>query len=162
MWQYSERVAVYEPGRQLSPDNKSASASTLDFPCSRLWEMNVCCLSHLWYFVICVYICVCVCVYVCMYSIFVIGVPRWLSDKESACHGGRHKRLRLDPWVRKIPWNRKWQPAPVFLPGKFHGQRSLVAIVHGVAKSQTQLNSWTQQHIYVIAAQMDQDSWILW
>jgi len=25
----------------------------------------------------------------------------------------------------KIPWNRKWQPAPVFLPGKFHGQRSL-------------------------------------
>ena len=33
-------------------------------------------------------------------------------------------------WVRslvgKIPWNRKWQPTPVFLPGKFHGQRSLV------------------------------------
>ena len=30
------------------------------------------------------------------------------------------------PWVRKIPWRRKWQPAPVFLPGKSHGQRSLV------------------------------------
>ena len=28
-------------------------------------------------------------------------------------------------WVRKIPCNRKWQPTPVFLPGKFHGQRSL-------------------------------------
>ena len=28
-------------------------------------------------------------------------------------------------WVRKIPWRRKWQPTPVFLPGKPHGQRSL-------------------------------------
>ena len=31
----------------------------------------------------------------------------------------------FDPWVRKIPWSRKWQPTPVFLPGEFHGQRSL-------------------------------------
>ena len=30
-----------------------------------------------------------------------------------------------DPWVRKIPWRRKWQPTPVFLPGEVHGQRSL-------------------------------------
>ena len=29
------------------------------------------------------------------------------------------------PWVRKIPWRRKWQPTPVFLPGKFQGHRSL-------------------------------------
>ena len=35
------------------------------------------------------------------------------------------RRPRFSCWVRKIPWNRKWQPAPVFLPGKFHGQRSL-------------------------------------
>ena len=28
-------------------------------------------------------------------------------------------------WVGKRPWKRKWQPTPVFLPGKFHGQRSL-------------------------------------
>ena len=32
-------------------------------------------------------------------------------------------RFRLDPWVRKMPWRRKWQPTPVFFPGKFHGQR---------------------------------------
>ena len=32
---------------------------------------------------------------------------------------------KFDPWVRKIPWNRKWQPIPVFLPGRFHGERSL-------------------------------------
>ena len=38
----------------------------------------------------------------------------------------RHQRSGLDPWVRKIPWRRKWQPTPVFLPGKYHGQRSLM------------------------------------
>ena len=32
----------------------------------------------------------------------------------------------FDPWVRKIPWRRAWQPTPVFLPGESHGQRSLV------------------------------------
>ena len=32
---------------------------------------------------------------------------------------------RFNPWVRKIPWRKKWQPTPVFLPGKFHGKRSL-------------------------------------
>ena len=33
----------------------------------------------------------------------------------------------FDTWVRKIPWRRKWQPTPVFLPGESHGQRSLVS-----------------------------------
>ena len=32
----------------------------------------------------------------------------------------------IDPWVGKIPWRRKWKPTSVFLPGKSHGQRSLV------------------------------------
>ena len=32
----------------------------------------------------------------------------------------------FDPWVGKVPWSRKWQSTPVFLPGKFHGQRSLM------------------------------------
>ena len=32
-----------------------------------------------------------------------------------------------DPWIKKIPWRREWQPTPMFLPGEFHGQRSLVA-----------------------------------
>ena len=35
-------------------------------------------------------------------------------------------RLRFDPWVGKTPWRREWQPTPVFLSGKSHGQRSLV------------------------------------
>ena len=36
-----------------------------------------------------------------------------------------NKRHRFDPWVRKVPWRRAWQPTPVFLPGESHGQRSL-------------------------------------
>ena len=34
--------------------------------------------------------------------------------------------VRFDPWVEKIPWRKEWQPTPTFLPGEFHGQRSLV------------------------------------
>ena len=36
------------------------------------------------------------------------------------------RRPGFNPWVQKIPWKREWQPAPVFLLGKSHGQRSLV------------------------------------
>ena len=56
------------------------------------------------------------------------GLPRWLSGKESAC---QCRRPRFDPWVRKIPWRRKRQPTPVFLPGESHGQRSLVGYSPG-------------------------------
>ena len=34
-------------------------------------------------------------------------------------------RRGFDAWVRKIPWKKKWDPTPVFLPGEFYGQRSL-------------------------------------
>ena len=40
----------------------------------------------------------------------------WLSGKKSACQW----RCRFHPWVGKIPWRKKWQPTPVFLPGKSH------------------------------------------
>ena len=50
---------------------------------------------------------------------------RWPSGKESTCQCRRHKRGEFNPRVRKIPLRRKWQPTLVFLPGKFHGQRSL-------------------------------------
>jgi len=35
------------------------------------------------------------------------------------------RRLGFHPWIGKIPWMRKWQPTPIFLPGEFHEQRSL-------------------------------------
>ena len=45
-------------------------------------------------------------------------LPWWFSGKESACTVRRHRRPGFNPWVRKIPWKRKWQPTPVFLPGE--------------------------------------------
>ena len=51
------------------------------------------------------------------------GLPWCLSAKESTCQCRRHS---FDPWVGKIPWRRKWQPPPVFLPGESHGWSSLV------------------------------------
>ena len=35
------------------------------------------------------------------------------------------QETRVDPWVGKIPSRRAWQPTPVFLPGKSHGQKNL-------------------------------------
>ena len=45
-----------------------------------------------------------------------------------------------------MPWSR--QPTPVFLPGKFHGQRSMAATVHGVTKSWTQRSVYTHTHTH--------------
>ena len=47
------------------------------------------------------------------------------SGKESACQCRMCGEVGFDLWVWKIPWRRKWQPTPVFLPGKSQGQRSL-------------------------------------
>ena len=42
----------------------------------------------------------------------------------------------LIPGSGRLPWREKWQPTPIFLPGRFHGQRSLTGyIVQGVAES---------------------------
>ena len=50
-----------------------------------------------------------------------------LVEKNQTANAGDVKRHGFDPWVRKILWRRAWPPIPVFLPGEFHGQRSLVA-----------------------------------
>ena len=47
-----------------------------------------------------------------------IELPRSLSGSRIHLQCRRHRRCGFDPWVRKIPWKRKWQPAPVFLLGK--------------------------------------------
>ena len=54
------------------------------------------------------------------------------------------RRCRFDPWISKIPWRRKWQPTPVFLSGKSHGQRSLATTVHGFAELDT--TGWPSTH----------------
>ena len=55
-----------------------------------------------------------------------LSEPDGASGKEPSCQCRRYKRPGLSPWVGEIPWSRKWQPTPVFLPGESHGQRSLV------------------------------------
>ena len=51
-----------------------------------------------------------------------MALPWWLRW-QSICLQGR--RPRFGPWVGKIPCRREWLLSPVFLPGEFHGQRSL-------------------------------------
>ena len=58
-----------------------------------------------------------------------LSFPGGSVGKESAWNAGDYLRCRrpgFDPWVRNIPWRRKWQPTPEFLPGRSHVQRSLV------------------------------------
>ena len=75
-----------------------------------------------------------------------MGFPGGTSGKESVCQGRRCKRHSFDPWVGKI-WSRKWQPTLVFLPGKFHGQRSLAGYSPW---SYRELNMTEQTHkIYI-------------
>ena len=81
---------------------------------------------------------------------FNLGPPRWHSGKESIC---QCRRCRFDPWVRKIPWRRKWQPAPVFLPGESHGQRNLLGYsLWGRKESDTTewLSTHTHRHTHTL------------
>ena len=71
------------------------------------------------------------------------GLPVWLSGKKSACSAGVSG---FDPWVGKIPWRRKRQPAPAFFPGKPHGQRSPQS--RGSQESWTRLSAHTHTHTH--------------
>ena len=66
---------------------------------------------------------------------------QWLRDKESACQCRSCRRLGFNPWVRKSPRRRKWQSTQILLPGKSHGQRSLVGYSPWGRKSETQLST---------------------
>ena len=66
------------------------------------------------------------------------GFPGGTSGKEPACQCWR---CRFNPWVRKIPWRRAWQPTLVFLPGESPG--AWWATIHGVAESQTWLKQFS-------------------
>ena len=94
-----------------------------------------------------------------------LGLPTWHGGKKSTCQCRRWQEMRFDPWVGKIPRRRKWQPTPVFFPGKFHGQRSLVGyspwgpkesdmteyVLDGWMLNRTSiLNHWLYSCFYVI------------
>ena len=56
-----------------------------------------------------------------------LGFPGGWLGKKIHLQYRRCRRYQFDSWVRKIPWRSAWQPTPVFLPGEYHGQRSLAS-----------------------------------
>ena len=75
-----------------------------------------------------------------------LGLPRWHSGEESACQCQRHKKYGFDPWIGKIPWSRKWQLTPVFLPRKWTEEPGGLPSM-GSPKSRTWLSN-SAQHAY--------------
>ena len=69
-----------------------------------------------------------------------LGLPKWLSGQESTC---QCRRCGFNLWVEKVTWRRAWQPTPVFLPGKSHGQRNLADYSPWGHKNQTWLSDQT-------------------
>ena len=69
-----------------------------------------------------------------------LGFPSG-SDGKSVCL--QCGRPGFDSWIGKIPWRRKWQSTPALLPGKSHGQRSLVGYSPWGCKSRTRLSDFT-------------------
>ena len=66
------------------------------------------------------------------------GIPWWLRRERVCLQCGRPE---FSPWIRRVPWRRKWQPTPGFLPEKSHGWRSLAGYSpFTVAKSWTRLS----------------------
>ena len=74
------------------------------------------------------------------------GLPSGASGKEPICRCRRHKETRVLSLVGKIPWNRKQQPTPVFLPGEAHGQRSLEGYRPEGCRASTLLKWLSVQH----------------
>ena len=80
-------------------------------------------------------------------------LPGGSDGKESAC---QCSRPRFDSWVGKIPWRRKWQSTPAFLPGEFHEQRSLAGYsLWGHKESDT--TEW-----YLKQSSADKKRWGFW
>ena len=77
----------------------------------------------------------------------VLGFPGGSEVKASACNAGD---LGSIPGLgRSIPWRRKWQPTPVFLPGESHGQRSLVSYSPRGREESDTTELWGWLHISV-------------
>ena len=68
-----------------------------------------------------------------------LGFPGGASGKEPSCQCRKHKRHGFDPWVRKIPWRRAWQPIPDFLLENSMDGGAWQATVQRVTKSWTRL-----------------------
>ena len=70
--------------------------------------------------------------------------------KNPPANAGDARDSGFNPWVRKIPWSRKWQPAPVVLPGKFHGWRHLMGYSPWGHKELGRTKSHTHTHAHIL------------
>ena len=68
-----------------------------------------------------------------------MGFPGGASGKELICQCRSGKRHEFNPWVKKIPWRRAWEPTPVFLTGESVDKGAWQATVPRNAKSRTRL-----------------------
>ena len=84
------------------------------------------------------------------FFLYLQSSPGGATGKEPACQCRRYERCGFNSWVGKIPWRRAWQAPPEFLPGKFHGQKSLVG--HSLGGDHKKLDM--SDHTHVHAADM--------
>ena len=88
-----------------------------------------------------------------IFTVYTMGFSNGSGGKEPAYQCRRCKRHGFDPWVQKIPWRMKWQPIPVFLLGKVHGQRRLVSYSPWGHKESTWLSAHPHTiHVYMYMA----------
>ena len=84
--------------------------------------------------------------YVCLYIYHIYSYASVYMNEASQvvkslpANTGDVKRSGFNPWVRKIPWRRKWQATPVFLPGEPHGQRSLAGYIQSMGSQRIRLD----------------------
>ena len=84
----------------------------------------------------------------CYRTMYFRGFPGGASGKWPSCQCRSHEKLRCNPWIGKVPQRRVWQITPVFLPGKFHRQRSLVPSMG--SQSRTQLKQLNTHTVYFL------------
>ena len=72
-------------------------------------------------------------------------LPGWHSGKKKKKSACQHRRQGFGPWVRRIPWRKKWKPTPVFFPGETHGQRRLAGYSPRGCK-ESDMTEWLSTH----------------
>ena len=85
-------------------------------------------------------------IYICIHIYLYMGFPSGSDGKEPARYVGNPGSV---PELGRFPWRRKWQPTPVFLPGKLHGQRNLEGYSLWSSKESDKTEQLTLPYIYI-------------
>ena len=77
-----------------------------------------------------------------------MGFPDGSAGKESISR--RHRRLGFNPWIKKIPWRRKWQPIPLCLPGKSPWTERILAGCSPRGGKELDITEWLSTHMCLV------------